>query len=594
MNDELQNKPTHPSRATGARLPAWYPDWARQLADYYFAGTHCCFVLHGNVHDLFQAGDNEDAGHCGLREFLAVQLFGNWDVLLHYNVGQGLRPLAGGDVERFEAMINRLSPSYGEPASWPRDPDKVLALLNQMVDRNIVADSGKRISVAILFDYAQYLLPSGDANMLAPAQAARLVRVLGWAQNPYIKRTNIAFCFIADQLAELNDRIVTNPHVATIEVPLPQRDVRAGLIQSKLNADGKGLDGDFTAGQLADQSNGLTLVNLDVLLAGSRSRNQQLSRDEFRQLKKEMIERECGNLLEFIEPHHSLELVVGHEAAKKRLEQDAYWLREGRRELSPMGYLVCGPVGTGKSFLAECYAGSVGIPCVKLRNFRSKYVGETEANLQRIFTVLRSLGPVVVIIDEADAALGSRSTGGDSGTSGRIFSMIAQQMGDTRQRGKIIWMLLTCRPDLLPIDLKRQGRAEVHIPMFYPSNRFDAAVMFRVMAQKNGVKLHLKDLPFWDGSVKLSGADMESVLLYAWRDALRLGLDEIDVEHLNAAMEKFLPATQGLERELQELAAALECTDIEFLPEKWRDQLKRPGGRVELQNRFNEIHRLVS
>ena len=59
----------------------------------------------------------------------------------------------------------------------------------------------------------------------------------------------------------------------------------------------------------------------------------------------------------------------------------------------------------GKSFLAECYAGSIGIPCVKLRNFRSKYVGETEGNLQRVLTVLRSLGPVVVIIDEADRML---------------------------------------------------------------------------------------------------------------------------------------------------------------------------------------------
>ena len=125
-----------------------------------------------------------------------------------------------------------------------------------------------------------------------------------------------------------------------------------------------------------------------------------------------------------------------------------------------MGYLVCGPVGTGKTFLAECYAGSIGIPCVKLKNFRSKYVGETEGNLQRVLTVLRSLGPVIVVIDEADAALGDRNQQGDSGTSGRIFSMIAQQMGDTRYRGRIIWMLLTCRPDLLPIDLKRQGRAE--------------------------------------------------------------------------------------------------------------------------------------
>ena len=47
--------------------------------------------------------------------------------------------------------------------------------------------------------------------------------------------------------------------------------------------------------------------------------------------------------------------------------------------------------------------------------------------------------------------------------------MIASQMGDTRYRGKLLWMLFTSRPDLLPIDLKRQGRAEVHLPLFSPA-----------------------------------------------------------------------------------------------------------------------------
>ncbi|NJM91132.1 MAG: AAA family ATPase [Myxococcales bacterium] len=126
-------------------------------------------------------------------------------------------------------------------------------------------------------------------------------------------------------------------------------------------------------------------------------------------------------------------------------------------ETVPMGYLFCGPVGTGKSFLAQCLAGSIGIPAVVLKNFRSKYVGETEGNLERVLGVLRSMGPVVVIVDEADAMLGDRDQGGDSRVGSRIFGMIAQQMGDTRYRGRILWMLLTARPDLLPIDLKRQA-----------------------------------------------------------------------------------------------------------------------------------------
>src|SRR5262249_50396690 len=190
-----------------------------------------------------------------------------------------------------------------------------------------------------------------------------------------------------------------------------------------------------------------------------------------RTLKKQLIERQCQGLVEFVEPKWTLDIVVGHEPVKQRLREDAQLLKRGESETLPMGYLVCRAVGTGKTVLAQCMAGEIGVPCLVLKNFRSKYVGETEGNLETVLGVLRAMGPVVVIIDEADAALGDRGQEGDSGTSSRVFSMIAAQMGDTRYRGKILWMLLTCRPDLLPIDLKRQGRAEVHIPLFYPAEQ---------------------------------------------------------------------------------------------------------------------------
>ena len=85
---------------------------------------------------------------------------------------------------------------------------------------------------------------------------------------------------------------------------------------------------------------------------------------------------------------------------------------------------------SGRPSRAACAAGAIGIPCVKLKNFRSKYVGETEGNLERVLRVLRSMGPVVVIVDEADAMLGDRDQGGDSGVSSRVFGMIAAQIED--------------------------------------------------------------------------------------------------------------------------------------------------------------------
>ena len=332
-------------------------------------------------------------------------------------------------------------------------------------------------------------MPAGDLDSVARGQAARLVRFLRWAQNPLIKQVNMAFCLVADRLAEVNERLVQSPHVATIEIPLPDRDERLRFGQWIARGKSFPSSTDFSPDQLADMSNGLSLVNLNVVLSQAVQADRRIDADAFRQLKKGMIERQCHGLVEFVEPDHTLDLVAGQPEAKKRLREDAQWIGRGQPTTAPMGYLICGPVGTGKTFLAECYAGSIGIPCVVLKNFRSKYVGETEGNLQQILSVLRSLGPVVVIVDEADAALGNRQADGDSGTSARVFSMIASQMGNTRYRGQIIWMLLTSRPDLLPIDLKRQGRAEVHIPLFYPQEKAEIRTMFEVMAKKNKMKL---------------------------------------------------------------------------------------------------------
>jgi len=437
-------------------------------------------------------------------------------------------------------------------------------------------------------------VPAGDLSLLGRGPGTNLVRFLGWAQNPYIKRVNIAFCLIAEKLSEINSRLVQNPHVATVEVPLPGKEEREQFSRWIGRTQSFSQLTDFTPEQLAERANGLSLVNLNVLLSQAKHSARRVDDRQFGELKKTLIERQCQNLLEFIEPSHTLDLVVGQQAAKDRLREDAALIAGGQLDAAPMGYLLCGPVGTGKSFLAECYAGSIGIPCVKLRNFRSKYVGETEGNLEQVLTVLRSLGPVVVLIDEADAALGNRQSEGDSGTSSRVFSMIASQMGDIRYRGKIVWMLLTSRPDLLPIDIKRQGRAEVHIPMFYPNDDAEIREMFLVMARKNKVKLTAEDLPVVSADRHLSGADIESIVLGAKRRVLAAGRSALQKVDLEEAVRDFIPSAQGLEKELQELAAVLECTQLNFLPPDLRAKVAQPGGRTRIQERFVAIRQLLN
>lgn len=577
--------------ATG--LPAWFPEWARRLGELNGSGSTSVFVLHGNTYDFIPCGPGPRPAYGSVAGFLAEQMFGRFDLVLHYDLGRGLRAFAGSDERRLREMVTVANREIPEFSSLKNDPGQVLARLDQYVRNTIVAPEDRRKSIALIVDQASYLFPSGEPGRMTYQASALLVTLLNWAASPHTKRLNMAFVLIDERLTDLSPRLVGNPHVAALEVTLPDEAERADYVRTVVGDGAIEAFSDYGVEELARLTAGITLADLGVLLQTARENGARLDRQVFRDLKKRLIERHCQGLLEFVEPKWTLDIVIGHEAAKRRLREDAALLKRGALDSLPMGYLLCGPVGTGKTFLAQCAAGEIGAPCVVLKNFRSKYVGETEGNLERVLSVLRAMGPVMVIIDEADAALGDRDQEGDSGTSSRVFGMIASQMGDTRYRGRILWMLLTARPDLLPIDLKRQGRAEVHIPLFYPHDQAELKALFVAMARKLGTTLAAADVPDVAQVGALSGADVEGIVGRAWRDALLAGQPGVTREALARALAQFLPSTQGLEKELQELAAVLECTDRDFLPPHHQRVVDQEGGRARLQERLTQIKMLV-
>jgi SpoVK/Ycf46/Vps4 family AAA+-type ATPase len=264
--------------------------------------------------------------------------------------------------------------------------------------------------------------------------------------------------------------------------------------------------------------------------------------------------------------------VAGNEQAKKKLQDAAAAIRAGKTDVLPMGYVICGPVGTGKTFLTTCFAGEVGIPAVVLKNFRSMWQGVTEGNLERVLNLLKAMSPIAVIVDEADAQLGDRASSGDGGVSNRVFAQIAQFMGNTELRGKVIWFLLTCRPDLLPVDLKRQGRAEEHIALFYPDTNEERLALLRAMQRKTGTEIRSAEVEtfFLEHAGVLSGADIEAVLIRARMKSVLENETAVGVDDLKAALEDFVPPSYPTEIELQNLVAVLECTSKSLLPDKYR------------------------
>ena len=580
-----------PAEHLQGRVPDWFPAWAARLSELYFSGSTSLFVLHGNVHDVVPlSADGTSYG--SLSDFLAEQVFGRWDLVLHYDLARGLRAFAGRDGARLKDMVVLVHEKVGDPAQARKDSSLAFALLDRFVQNNIMAGE-EGISAAILIDHASFLVPGGEPGRLGLAASQQVVTILNWAASPHLRRLNMAIVLMDESAAALSERIASNPYISRIEIPMPDEAARMRFAGYALAGRDIHLACDYSEAELARLTAGVSCADINVMVQSAFESGHRIDATRMRVLRKELIERQCRGLLEFMEPKWNSDALVGHAAVRQRLREDARLLQRGDTQILPMGYLVCGPVGTGKTFLAQCMAGEMGAPCVILKNFRSKYVGETEGNLERVLGVLRAMGPVVVVIDEADAALGNREQEGDSGTSSRVFSLIAAQMGDTRFRGKILWLLLTCRPDLLPIDLKRQGRAEVHIPLFYPSIDEEIRAMFQAMGRKAGIEVSAAEIPEIRLTGRLSGADIEGIVTRAARRSRLRGDPGIGLGALERELADFLPSLEGLEKEMQEIAAMLECTDAEFLPEAFRQRVQEEGGRERLQHRFLELRSMM-
>lgn len=548
------------------------PGWARKLAERYYTRTVATFLLHGSVRDLHPMQDDEGGDRfVPLKTYLAEDLFGARDLVLFYDRSSGVRG-ASPEIQRdFSRAIEAYDALYGSDfaRSTPKDPGRALQILENYM-RVRIAD-GK--SVALIIDFAETLAPAAELGSMGQEDRFSLVTLVKWASDPQFLQADLSICLIVENLAELAPRLARHPYAAAIEIPLPDEEERQDFVKAKLEGKRIAEISEIPVEGLAKMTAGLSRIHLDRVLTEALDQGRRITPERLKERKKEIIQAECHGLLEFIEPRFTLDAVAGHEKAKELLRGAASALRKGRTDVIPMGYLVSGPVGTGKTFMATCFSGEIGIPCVKFLNFRSQWQGVTEGNLERIFNLLKAMWPVAVIIDEADAFLGSRDQSGDSGTSNRVFAAIAAFMGNTEFRGKIIWFLLTCRPDLLPIDLKRQGRAEEHLALFYPQSDAERDALFQVVAKKTGVKAEgissfSAKLP--EGLKDCSGADIEAALVRAKFRALAQGREAVAPEDLAEVLSSFIPPSYPLEIELQNLAAVQECTSRDLLPEAFR------------------------
>lgn len=480
-----------------------------------------------------------------------------------FNIGTGLTFL-NEESKAFWIKFARGSDSLNGTSllkELPSEHGDIFRLFNKFF--KYAQQNKNNAHVVLYITHADLILPPQEVSSFSLSDKKTLVTLTEWSQNNELENNGFHVILITDVLSSIHTELLTVQTIDKNSILFPDQKT----ILKAVKDFSKEFDVKLSQSQtsLARTLLGLNIKGISKLFESCKK--SEIDNVKILQLKKEIIEEKAAGLIEYVESNRNLNDVIGHEKVIKRLREDAKLIQSGKYEALPMGYLVCGPVGTGKSFLAECYAGEVGIPVVKIRNFRDKWVGATESNWERIVDLLKNISPVLVIVDEADAALGNREQEGDSGTSKRVFASLAQTMGDTKNRGKLIWMLLTARPELLPIDLKRQGRAEVHLPLFYPSSNEEKIAMFITMAKKNNISKEIVEaaLSKIDLSQINSGADIESILVGVNRAILIDKTTDIS-EVLKNSVKSFRSSLDPVLVNEQIKNALAEVTDMSLIP----------------------------
>ena len=555
--------PPHPPASQ--RGPA-LPGWARSLADLYESNAANQFIIYGNISDRMVLPAPPAPRLGGLSDFLLGVLLPRFDVVLSYDVGNGIRVDKGGEI--FSKW-----PHFQESQKDWKAPRTAVETLTRYFRycANLTRLNQPATQVGCILKNADLLLPALQGGFDYDLSAlASLIR--DWSSDALLANHTLASFLLTENLNDLHPLIVNNPRVARMKIELPSPDQLLDGFRTILPACSVAL-ADFSSDlpALAEQLSGATMGAVESVVKTKEHRKEHLASSDLSALKKELLERDISGLIEFIETPRTLDDLYGLDKVKTWLRQDIELWKKNDLAALPKGYLLCGPVGTGKTFLVECLAGEASVPIVKMKNFRDKWIGSSEGNLEKIFRLIHALGRCYVFIDEADQALGRRqANSGDSGVGGRIYSMLAEEMGSSNGRGRVIWVLASSRPDLIEVDLKRPGRIDVKIPLFPTTTAREGFDLLHRMALKRGLSIPESSFSALESRIPplLTPGAAEALVMNIYRQVRTTSSPFEEV--LSVVLREYVNPIASEVMEFQIQLAAGEASSIEFVPAPFR------------------------
>ncbi|MBI2545856.1 CDC48 family AAA ATPase [Candidatus Woesearchaeota archaeon] len=254
--------------------------------------------------------------------------------------------------------------------------------------------------------------------------------------------------------------------------------------------------------------------------------------------------------------------IGGLEEVKQELKEAVEWplknpdafRRMGIRP--PRGILMYGAPGTGKTLLAKAVANEseANFILVKGPEVLSKWVGESERGIRKIFTKARQVAPCIIFFDEVDAVAPRRGLAADSHVTERVVNQILTEMDGLEEMNDIVVIAATNRPDMLDTALLRPGRFDriILTPAPILKTREEIFAVHTKSMPLKGVNVH----ELAEKTEGYAGADIEAVCREAAIIALRedMRAKEVGMKHFEEALKRVPPSiTKEIEKMYEEM-----------------------------------------
>lgn len=531
--------------------------WYEEFLSKYRSGISHEFLFYFNVRDLVDHYRYMD--RYIYEEFVKQRGFG---IVAFYDISRGLTFFDAGMEKEFNIITS----------------NEAVNLMNSMPSRlfPFIDKALKNTKMILFIDHIEKMIPSGDIASMSVEERVALIWICEWSVSSKISAIGSSILMLADNLADVSRELLKSSYrIEPILVGLPDEEQRRGYIQYLLRDNT--VKTDISVDEFAKLSSGLSKKSIKDIKLKAEAEDVPISFEFIKDKKHSVLQKEYGDVLEFIYPELDFENIGGMEKAKNYILKNIVKpIMKGDLRRVPMGVLLCGPSGTGKTLLVNALAKASGFNCVKIDMSRilGQYVGESEKNFKKCLLGAQSQQPVIVFVDEIDTAF-RRGDSGDSGVSRNIFSEFLQFTGNTNNRGKVIFIAATNRPDLIDPALKRAGRFDKKIPILLPDDK-ERGDIFKIIIKKYGFETDIEDFtPLAQGTENYTGAEIETVVRKAYEIA-----NEDDTEGtiltaaiLKEAVERCRPSTQQVQ--FMTKLAIEECDDKDLLPEKYQGLLDK-------------------